>query len=71
MENNEYGPDLVSNEKLLKENEDLLEEIENYQPEVDKYDAMMKVRVYRLYSQFSWLFRNFNLIFFLFLTFLI
>ena len=43
MNNNEFGPDLVTNEKLLKENEALLVEIENYQEEVDKFDAMLKV----------------------------
>ena len=43
MNNNEFGPDLVTNEKLLKENEALLVEIENYQGEVDKFDAMLKV----------------------------
>ena len=43
LTNNEYGADLVSNEKLLKANDDLLVEIENYDGEVNKYDAMIKV----------------------------
>ena len=53
MNNNEFGPDLVTNEKLLKENEALLVEIENYQGEVDKFDAMLKVIF--LFSDFKYL----------------